>query len=97
MYSEYRKWPLERFFLNDAYCISSMLPETPDWARLSLLLQPPGLRDLMLPKNLVLRLGDVDPAILWRSEKEVVEYALGSVELLSPILEDKILVGRRDD
>lgn len=74
-----------------------MLPETPDWARLSLLLQPPGLRVLMLPKNLVLRLGDVEPAILWRSENELLEYALGSVGLLSPILEDSALVGRRDD
>jgi hypothetical protein len=42
-------------------------------------------------------LGDVEPAILWRSENEVVEYALGSVGLLSPSVEDKILVGRRDD
>lgn len=74
-----------------------MLPEIPDGARLSLLLQPPGLRALRLPKNLVFRLGDVEPAILWRSENEVVEYALGIVGLFSPILEDKTLVGRRED
>jgi hypothetical protein len=71
-----------------------MLPEIPDGAKLSLLLQP-GLRLPRLPKNLVLRLGDVEPAIL--SENEAVEYALGRVGLFSPIFEDKILLGRRDD
>jgi hypothetical protein len=69
----------------------------PDAAKLSLLPHPAGLRVLRLPKNLVFRLGDAEPEILWISENEVVEYALGSIGLFSPMLEDRMLVGRRDD
>lgn len=98
--TEARCWESPFSFVSSCWratCISTILPETPDAARLSLLPHPPGLSALRLPKNLVFRLGEVEPAILCRSENEVVEYALGIVGLFSPMLEDKILVGRRDD
>lgn len=46
--------------------------------------------------SLALRLGDTKSAILWESENEAVECALGSGRL-SPVLEDKKLLGCGDD
>lgn len=51
------------------YCISIMLPEIPDGAKLSWLLHP-ALK-FFIPKKRV-RLGDADPK-LWISEKEAWE------------------------
>ena len=93
-YSTSKRWICKEKY---TYCISIILPEMPDAAKLSLLLQPDGLRVLRLPKNLVFRLGDAEPEILWRSENEVVECAMGSIGLFSPMVEERILVGRRDD